>query len=79
VEVLFSETSNVTNKRFFDKVDLSFVDGVNYQSYEVYINDEYYGSNLSKIQVNSEDLLRFEIVKSVSSNSSKLNFTANIV
>jgi hypothetical protein len=79
VNIKFSESSNISNKRFFDKIDLTYVDSDNSNSYDVYINDEFYGTNLSKIQVNSEDLLRFEIIKSVSSNSSEIRFTANIV
>jgi hypothetical protein len=79
VDVNFSESSNISNKRFFDKVDLNFIESVNSKSYDVYINDNFYGSNLSKIQVNSEDLLRFEIIKLVDSDESKLKFIANIV
>jgi hypothetical protein len=79
VDVNFSESSNISNKRFFDKVDLNFIESVNSKSYDVYINDNFYGTNLSKIQVNSEDLLRFEIIKLVDSDESKLKFIANIV
>jgi len=79
VDVNFSESSNISNKRFFDKVDLNFIESVNSKSYDVYINDNFYGTNLSKIQVNSEDLLRFEIIKLVDSDESKLKFMANIV
>lgn len=79
VDVIFSGSSNITNKKFYDRVDLSFIEDENSNSFDVYINNEYYGSNLSKIQVNSEDLLRFEIIKDNSSESSKLKFIANIV
>jgi hypothetical protein len=79
VDVNFSESSSISNKRFFDKVDLNFIESVNSKSYDVYINDDFYGTNLSKIQVNSEDLLRFEIIKLVDSDESKLKFIANIV
>jgi hypothetical protein len=79
VDVNFSESSSISNKRFFDKVDLNFIESVNSKSYDVYINDDFYGTNLSKIQVNSEDLLRFEIIKLVDSDESKLKFMANIV
>jgi hypothetical protein len=79
VDVNFSESSNISSKRFFDKVDLNFIESVNSKSYDVYINDDFYGTNLSKIQVNSEDLLRFELIKLVDSDESKLKFIANIV
>lgn len=79
VDVNFSDSSETSTKRFFDKVDLSFVESENSTSYDVYINDEFYGTNLSKIQVNSEDLLRFEIIKMVINEVSKLKFVATIV
>jgi hypothetical protein len=79
VDINFSESSNVSSKRFFDRVDLNFIESINSKSYDVYINDDFYGTNISKIQVNSEDLLRFEIIKLVDSDESKIKFVANIV
>ena len=79
VNISFDNNNLISSKRFFDRVDLSFVKTTNVNSFDVFINDQFFGTNLFNIQVNSDDLLRFEISKNVSNESSNIEFTANIV
>jgi hypothetical protein len=33
------------------------------ESFDVFINDDYYGSDLTLIQINTNDILRIDVVK----------------
>ena len=79
VNVEFSDENTFVLKRFYDKVDLSWVSSDNVSKYEVYIDGEYYGSDLTNIKVNGGDEVKFQITKTYSNQSSNLKFTATIV
>jgi hypothetical protein len=79
VNVDFPNDIDTIEKRFFDKVDLEFLGGENFNSYDLYINGLYYGNNVFNIQVNSEDLLSFYVNKNIPNEPSKLEFLAKIV
>jgi len=53
-------------------VDMIITDSNNVDSYSVYINDNYVGDDLQKIQINTNDNLRIDIVKSDNSKISNL-------
>ena len=44
-------------------MDINIGNLSNINSFDVYINDDYYGSDLSVIQINTGDRLRIEVVK----------------
>ena len=44
-------------------VDMTFISSNNIDSYDVYINNNYYGTDLGVIQVTLDDILRIEVVK----------------
>ena len=50
----------------------------NIESFDVYINDDYYGSDLDLIQINSNDVLRIDIVKKDDSLESTIQFIDRI-
>lgn len=79
VNIEFSDNITEITKIFYDKIDLSLIESPNINNFDVYINENYYGSNLSKIQINNNDSVRFEISKVQPSEISKLSFIANIV
>ena len=66
-------------KRFYDKVDLTLIKTDNVDSYDVFVNDEYYGLNPTKIQLNANSIVRFEIVKEFPNQTSTIEFKATIV
>ena len=43
--------------------DISIDSTINVSSYDVYINDDFYGSDIEKIQINTNDTLKIEITK----------------
>ena len=46
-------TKSNTNYKFFDNVD----------TYDVFINNDYYGSDITEIQINTNDVVRFVVTK----------------
>ena len=75
----FVDEDVLVTKRFYDKVDLTLIKTNNVESYDVFVNDEYYGRNPIKIQLNSDSVVRFEIVKNFPNQTSTIEFQATIV
>jgi hypothetical protein len=46
----------------------------NIESYDVYINNDFYGTDVRLIQVNTNDILRFEVVKKTDGDESILEY-----
>jgi hypothetical protein len=79
VDIEFTDENVLVLKRFYDTVDLSWMSSSNVSNYDVYINGDYYGSNLSKIQVNGGNLVKFEITKEMSNQTSTLKFISTLL
>lgn len=79
VTIDFVDENTMVIQKFYDKVNLSWISSENVDSYDVYIDGEYYGNNVSTIQVNGGDVLKFEINKTQELQSSQLLFTATLV
>jgi hypothetical protein len=75
----FVDENVFATKRFYDKVDLTLIKTDNVDSYDVFVNDEYYGINPVKIQLNANSIVRFEIVKEFPNQTSTIEFKATIV
>jgi hypothetical protein len=75
----FVDENVFATKRFYDKVDLTLIKTNNVESYDVFVNDEYYGINPVKIQLNANSIVRFEIVKEFPNQTSTIEFKATIV
>jgi hypothetical protein len=70
---------NTTLTQLFNYiVDIKIGDTTNIESFDVYINDYYYGSDLELIQINSGDVLRIDVVKTDVSQESTIQFINNI-
>lgn len=67
-----SEKINYTANFFPIKVE-------NVTSYDVYINDNYYGSDISEIQVNTGDTLKIEVTKLDNTKVSIIKFTNKLL
>ena len=76
VEFLNGNTSLSENFRYM--VDLSLISTKNVDSYSVYINDDYVGDDVSTLQINTNDLVRFDIVKVNSSVDANIKWQANL-
>ena len=73
-----SNTSLIDNEVDY-RVNLTLIDSENINSYDVYINGDFYGQNLNVIQLNTNDILRVDIVKTNGSLEANLNFEAKLV
>ena len=79
VNIEFLDENTFVLRKFYDKVDLNWISSDNVSKYEVYIDGEYYGSDLTNIKVNSGDNVKFEIIKTYSNQTSNLKFVATLV
>jgi hypothetical protein len=60
---LFVSGNTVLSGRVDYTVDMTFISSININSFDVYINNNYFGTNLGVIQVTLDDILRIEVVK----------------
>jgi hypothetical protein len=60
---LFVAGNNILSQIFDYTVDLNLGETSNIESFDVYLNNQYYGSDLYQIQINTNDVLRIVIVK----------------
>jgi hypothetical protein len=63
LDVLFVVGNNIITQIFDYTVDLNLGETDNVESFEVYINNDYYGSDIEQIQINTNDTLKLIIVK----------------
>jgi hypothetical protein len=73
-------TGELTQEYFFSYTcNLYFEQSPNVESYSVYINDNYYGDDVTEIQINTDDNLRIDIVKIDESSESSLSFSQKLL
>jgi hypothetical protein len=63
LDVLFVVGNNIITQIFDYTVDLNLGETDNVESFEVYINNDYYGSDIEQIQLNTNDTIKLIIVK----------------
>ena len=61
--ILFVVGNNIISQVFDYTVDLNLGETSNIESFDVYLNNQYYGSDLFQIQINTNDVLRIVVVK----------------
>lgn len=54
--------------------NLSWSDATNIESYDVYINGDFYGTDIQKIQITTNDVLRIDVVKTDDTQESNIKF-----
>jgi hypothetical protein len=52
---------------------------VNVESYDVYINGDFYGTDVEKIQITTNDILRIDIIKNDDTQESSIKFNNILV
>ena len=75
----FASGSTSESKTLYDRIDLEQILVDNISSYEVYINDDFYGDDLVSIKLNHNDTLRIDCVKQSPGLESKILFRATMV
>jgi hypothetical protein len=78
-QVLFVVNNDTLSQTYNYTVNITIGDIVNITSFDVYINNDYYGSNLSMIQINTGDILRFNINKDDSMLESTIQLINDII
>ena len=63
IDILFMSGINSLSEKYPYTIDLTFLETDNVDEFSVYINDNYMGEDLSSIQVNTNDVIRFDVVK----------------
>jgi hypothetical protein len=73
-------TGNTTLVDMIDyTANMSLVGSDNVDTYDIYINDDYYGSDVPIIQITTNDILRIEITKFNPALESKISFNSKLV
>ena len=69
-----------TQEHYFEYTcNLLFDRSVNIEEFSVYINEQYYGDNVETIQINTNDMLRIDIISSGGSGDPYILFTQSLV
>ena len=79
LDILFVSGNNTITQVFDYTVNLNLGDTENVSSYEVYINNDYYGSDVQEIQINTNDVLRLIVSKNDNTKESKIVFNNLLV
>ena len=61
------------------RVDMSVLSSDNITNYDIYINGNFYGTDVSNLEMNTNDILQINIVKNNEEQDSKLIFSCNLV
>ena len=61
------------------RADMSVAGTTNIESFDVYINNDYFGSDVNLIQINTNDILRIEITKTDNTKESVIDFDNKLV
>jgi hypothetical protein len=80
-ELIFNFSSSETEiiKTINYTVDLNLTNTINVDEYFIYINEDYYGSNLSEIQVNTNDVLRIVITKNNNTEFATITYQQKVI
>ena len=79
LDVLFVVGNNIITQIFDYTVDLNLGETDNVESFEVYINNDYYGSDIEQIQLNTNDTIKLIIVKNDDTKESIIKFNNLLV
>jgi len=71
---------NLVNEKTYDYVvNLHYVSDKNVDSYQVFINDDFYGNDITEIQINNGDLVRVVITKLDNTQPSEIIFNEELI
>lgn len=79
IQLSYSTSINSQEYYFEYTCDLLFENSVNTESYSVYIDDQYYGDNVNKIQINNGNTLRIDVEKINVGSDSSVSFTQRLI
>ena len=63
MDILFVVGNNIITEIFEYTTNSSITSTDNVDTYDVFINNDYYGSDITEIQINTNDVVRFVVTK----------------
>ena len=79
ISTIFKIGNTILSEKFEYTTDITVDSNTNIFSYDVYINNDYYGSNVNLIQINTGDVLKFEITKNDLLDESTLTLISKVI
>jgi hypothetical protein len=76
---VYLNVDTIKEETFRYTVNLKFSDSTNVDTYSVFINDDYYGDDVSEIQVNNGDVVKITITKIDTNETSSLLFNEELL
>jgi hypothetical protein len=76
---LFIVGNNTLSEMIDFRANMTLLGTTNVESFDVFINDDYYGSDVSEIQITTNDILRIEVVKDDNTLESIIKFESQLV
>ncbi len=79
LDVLFLTGVTSLSQKFYYTTNLIVLSLSNIDTYDIFINGDFYGSNVSEIQINNGDNLKIDIVKLDNNFESKISLKSEII
>ena len=76
---VFNTGETQQSKLYEYTCNLSLVSSENMDSFDVYINDMFYGTDLYNLQINTNDVVKIDIVKTDTSLVSYITFSQDLI
>jgi hypothetical protein len=72
-------TATTFTNTFRYTANIKLLNVINIDSFNVYINNNFYGSNLFELQINDSDIVRIDIVKDFANNDSQIKMESTLL
>jgi hypothetical protein len=79
LNALFVQGNTIITELFNYTVNMNLGDTDNVSSFDVYINNQFYGSDVSEIQINTGDVLKLEVTKTDNTLDSTIKFNNTLL
>lgn len=79
INAIFVVGNNTLTQLYNYTLDVIIGNTNNIETFDVYINDDYYGSDLTTIQLNTNDVLKIEVVKTNDTLESTMELFENLI
>ncbi len=79
LDIQFLNSNTEISELFSYTADIILDETINVDSFSVYINDNYIGDDVSKVQINTNDIARFVVVREDNSKDAVIKTTAKLL
>jgi len=76
---LYVVGNNILEEYIDFTANMNWVNSTNVQSYDVFINGDYFGTNVNRIEITTNDLLRIVVVKNDNTQEASIQFDNTLV